>query len=143
LAGARDDDRNVVLSRLGDRFLLVGTLDQKSGVENRVDIVCLEDVLRAPDVIALRMCQDQQRDSADAESAELARHVGLGRALVDHDRAFRHLEHDRVSLTDVEHREAQPRRRRWRLSFGPGPPGDEDQHGERGERGQPRAPRWT
>ena len=68
----------------------------------------LQNVGCTTDVVPLRMREHEQRQLADAETAELPRHVRLGWALVDEQRASRHLDERRVALADVEERHAQP-----------------------------------
>jgi hypothetical protein len=52
------------------------------------------------------MREDEQVDPANAEPEELARDVGLRRALIDQHSSLRNLEQGRVALADVENRDA-------------------------------------
>ena len=62
------------------------------------------------------------------EAVELVGHVGLGRAVVDEDRALGNLEQDPVALADVQEGHAQPggRSRGGAVAGDPHAPADDE-----------------
>ena len=113
IAGSGLDDRDAARrQRPRARRPRTGRRRRAAGSSTRSTPMRAEHRLRAADVVALRVREDERRQPADAEVSELLRDLRLGRPLVDEDRALRNLEQDRVALTDVEERDPEAGRRR-------------------------------
>ncbi len=95
---------------------LSGPVTWRPGLENLRDVEPANHLGRTPDVIALRMRENDGAERVDSHADQLAGHVGFRRALVDEDPSPTRLEQHGISLPDVQERHAEagrwvPRRR--------------------------------
>lgn len=106
------ENRNAAILRRGEGVALLLPRHGQTRIEHTLDGEPAQNVRGAADVVALRMRQDDRRQAAYAERAQLPGHVRLRRPLVDEDRALRHLQQHGVALADVQEGDPQARRRR-------------------------------
>ncbi len=113
-AGPRDDILNAAPPRGRERRALVRALAGNRRIEDAARHADFFEHLRgAPDVIPLRMREDEQRQARHTERAAAGtRDFASGGTLVDQHRAARDLDQRSVALADVEERDAQAVRRR-------------------------------
>ena len=90
---------------------MVGARRVEPRVEHAVDADCFEDVLGSSHVVALRVREDEQREPADPEGAQLPSRLALRRPLVDEHGALGHL-HEHGAAAATSSRGTLPRSRR-------------------------------